>query len=139
MAKVSRESVIEYGGERYTFTPSNRMLRRIDAGLAPQTHMSVLAQLMDAHKASQTDAAAGARVPFTALAYIISEMLAEAGANVSEDDVYADIMEDMTDNGGAGLPGLIEAVVQTVSPSDSMAKNPPAPAKTGAKKKPSRK
>lgn len=135
MAKVSRESAIEYGGERYVFSPSNRLLRRIDAGLSPQTHMSVLAQLQDAAKASQMDASAGARVPFPALAYIIAEMIAEAGGDVSEDDVHADIMHDLTTNGGAELPGLINSVIETVSPPERVAKNSPAPVKAGGKKK----
>lgn len=139
MAKVSRESAIEFDGERYVFSPSNRLLRRIDAGLAPQTHMSVLAQLQDAAQESQSNDMAGARVPFSALAYIVSEMIREGGGNVSEDDVYSEIMLDMSENSGAGLPALIEAVIETVAPPERVAKNSPAPAKTGGKKKPSRK
>ena len=139
MAKVSRESAIEYDGVQYVFTPSNRLLRRIDAGLAPQTHMSVLAQLQSAAEEAKSDTMAGAKVPFSALAYIMSEMISEGGGDVSEDDVYGEIMDDMTNNGGKGLPGLIEAVIETVSPPERVVKNSPSPAKAGGKKKPARK
>ena len=135
MAKVKRESAIEFDGVRYVFTPSNKMLRRIDAGLAPQTHMSVLAQLQDAAQAAKSDPMAGARVPIASLAYIISEMIREGGGDVDEDEVSESIMEDMSENDAAGLPGLIEAVIETVSPPDRLAKNLPAPAKAGAKKR----
>lgn len=127
MSKVFREVRIEWDGVEYTFTPSNKMLRRIDAGLAPQTLLGVV-HVMD-----------GANVPLPALSYAISEMIAEGGGDVDEDDVLAGLYEDLEQNEGAGIAPLVQAIGDCVTPPSSAVKNFPAPAKTGAKGKKRRK
>ena len=127
MAGVFRETRIELDGKEYWFTPSNKFLRRIDAGLAPQTLLGVVST-MD-----------GRNVPLPALAFIISEMVREGGGNADEDDVLASLYDDLTNNNGNGIGPLVQAIGDCITPPDA-AKNHPAPAKTGGKKsKPQRK
>jgi hypothetical protein len=121
MSGVFRETRIEYDGQEYWFTPSNKFLRRVDAGLAPQTLLGVVAT-MD-----------GRNVPLPALAYIISEMVKEGGGDVDEDDVLGELYADLTNNNGNGIGPLVQAIGDCITPPDSE-KNLPAPAKTGAKK-----
>lgn len=123
MAGVFRELEIEFGGKAYRFTPSNRMLRRIDAGLSPQTLLGVVG-VMD-----------GANVPLPAIAYILSEMIAEGGGDVSEDEVLAELYDDLAANQGRGIAPLVAAIGDCITPPGTAAPNPPAPAKAGAKKK----
>lgn len=127
MAGVFRETRIELDGKEYWFTPSNKFLRRIDAGLAPQTLLGVVST-MD-----------GRNVPLPALAFIISEMVREGGGNADEDDVLASLYDDLTNNNGNGIGPLVQAIGDCITPPDAE-KNLPAPAKTGGKKsKPQRK
>ena len=127
MAGVFRETRIEYDGQEYWFTPSNKFLRRVDAGLAPQTLLGVVAT-MD-----------GRNVPLPALAYIISEMVKEGGGDVDEDDVLGELYADLQHNGGDGIGPLVLAIGDCITPPDAE-KNLPAPARAGGKKsKPQRK
>lgn len=125
MAGVFRETRIELDGKEYWFTPSNKFLRRIDAGLAPQTLLGVVST-MD-----------GRNVPLPALAFIISEMVREGGGNADEDDVLASLYDDLTNNNGNGIGPLVQAIGDCITPPDA-AKNQPAPAMVGAKKAKSR-
>ena len=124
---VFREVRIELDGQEYWFTPSNKFLRRIDAGLAPQTLLGVVGT-MD-----------GKNVPLPALAYIISEMVQEGGGDVDEDDVLASLYDDLTNNGGNGIGPLVQCIGDCITPPGAAEKNPPAPAQTGVKKKSQRK
>lgn len=121
MAGVFRETRIEYDGKEYWFTPSNKFLRRVDAGLAPQTLLGVVAT-MD-----------GRNVPLPALAFIISEMVKEGGGDVDEDDVLGELYADLQHNSGNGIGPLVQAIGDCITPPDAE-KNLPAPAKTGGKK-----
>jgi len=125
MAGVFRETRIELDGQEYWFTPSNKFLRRIDAGLAPQTLLGVVST-MD-----------GRNVPLPALAFIISEMVKEGGGNADEDDVLASLYDDLTNNSGNGIGPLVQSIGDCITPPDA-AKNHPAPANVGAKKVKSR-
>lgn len=100
---VTREVTMEFGGENYTFVPSNKLLRRIDAELAPQTLFGVLA-LMD-----------GVQAPLPALAYIISELLNAGGGNFTEDDILQELYVDVRENQGNGIKPLMEAIVHALS------------------------
>lgn len=122
MAGVFRETRIEYDGKEYWFTPSNKFLRRVDAGLAPQTLLGVVAT-MD-----------GRNVPIPALAYIISEMVKEGGGDVDEDDVLGELYADLTNNNGNGIGPLVQAIGDCITPPDIASKNPTAPTSVGAKK-----
>lgn len=117
---ITREIQIEWDGQVYTFSPSNRLLRRIDAGLAPQTVLGVL-NLMD-----------GSNVPLPALAYIIAEMIQAGGGDVDEDDVLAGLYDDMQNNGAKGIGPLMEALGQAIAPPPRAVKNPQAPSQGGA-------
>lgn len=119
---VFREVTIEFDGAEYTFTPSNKLLRRIDAGLSPQTLLGVVGT-MD-----------GANVPLPAIAYVVSEFVREGGGDVSEDDVLSELYEDMQSNGGRGIHPLVEAIGVCISPPGDAVKNSPAPVKAGGKK-----
>lgn len=119
MAKVFREVVMSWDGEDYTFAPSNRLLRRIDAGLAPQTLLGVIGS-MD-----------GVNLPLPAIAYILSEMLSEGGADVDEDDVLAGLYDDMESNNGDGVGTLVQAIGECVTPPG----NGQSPVKSGGKPK----
>jgi len=127
MGKVFREVSIEFAGETYRFTPSNRMLRRIDAGLAPQTLLGVIGT-MD-----------GKNVPLPSLAYVISEMISEGGGNVDEDDVLYELYDDIESNNGEGIPPLVHVIGDCVTPPGDAAKNSPAPVKKAGGKKRSKK
>lgn len=126
MAGVFREVRIEFDGQEYWFTPSNKFLRRVDAGLAPQTLLGVVAT-MD-----------GKNVPLPALAFIISEMVKEGGGSADEDDVLGELYADLTSNGGNGIGPLVQAIGDCITPPDAASKNLPAPAVNGAKKAKSR-
>ncbi len=127
MGNVFREVRIELGGEEYWFTPSNKFLRRIDAGLAPQTLLGVVGT-MD-----------GKNVPLPALAYVISEMVKEGGGTADEDEVLASLYDDLLNNGGEGIGPLVQTLGDCITPPGASEKNLPAPAKTGGRKKPQRK
>lgn len=124
---VFREVRIELDGQEYWFTPSNKFLRRIDAGLAPQTLLGVVGT-MD-----------GKNVPLPALAYIISEMVQEGGGDADEDDVLASLYDDLTNNSGEGIGPLVQCIGDCITPPGAAEKNLPAPAQTGVKKKSQRK
>lgn len=117
MGKVFREISIEFDGKTYRFTPSNRFLRRVDAGLAPQTLLGVVG-VMD-----------GQNVPLPALSFVISEMIAEGGGSVDEDDVLAELYDDLATNNGAGIGPLVNAIAECITPPGDPEKNLPAPAK----------
>jgi len=123
MGKVFREVSIEFDGETYRFTPSNKLLRRIDAGLAPQTLLGVVGT-MD-----------GKNVPLPALSFVIAEMIQEGGGDVDEDDVLAELYDDLATNNGNGIGPLVMSIGECITPPGDPAKNLPAPAKAGAKKK----
>lgn len=119
MAKVKREVSIEYDGETYTFEPSNRLMRRIEADMYPMT----LGGLVSCMKAEQ--------VPLPTLAFVFSEFIKAGGGSVDEDSVYADLIQ----SEGRDIVGLIHAIDEVLTPPDYAAKNLPAPNKQGAKRK----
>lgn len=124
MGKVFREISIEFDGETYRFTPSNRFLRRVDAGLSPQTLLGIVGVMDDSN------------VPWPALSYVISEMIAEGGGTVDEDDVLAELYDDLATTGGAGIGPLVNAIADCITPPGDPEKNLPAPKKkSGGKPK----
>jgi len=125
MSKVFRDIQIEWNGEKYTFTPSNRLLRKIDAGLSPNTILGV------------ANTMSGQQLPLYDIAYIVSEFIAAGGGDTSEEDVLAELYDDLAQNNGEGIAPLVAAIGQAISPPGGDAgKNQQAPArKTGAKRK----
>lgn len=122
---VFRDLEIGYGGENYVLTPSNRMLRRIEAGLAPSSLTDVIART------------ASGKPPISEISYILAEFLKEAGAEgVDEDEMYGELMSDLLNNEGKVFASLTEVVVQAISPTDSAGKKlKPQSQKKAASKK----
>lgn len=122
----SREVVIEFDGERYRFTPSNKLLRRIDADLYPQTMFGILSQVGEG------------QVPLPAIACILANMLNAGGGNFDEDDVLQELYHDVLHNNGNGIKPLVEAIAECVSLPEVEAKmgnsSPPAKSKAGGRK-----
>lgn len=122
---VFREVTIEFGGEEYRFTPSNKLMRRIDGELFPQTLFGVLNQ-MD-----------GQQAPLPALALIISMMLNEGGGEFTEDDILKELYDDILNNNGNGVRPLVESIAACITMPDAPEGNggSPAKSKAGGKKR----
>lgn len=122
MPKVFRDIDIEWQGERYTLTPSNRLLRRIEQEVS-------LTGLFN-------DAQAG-RLSVPNLAYVVCEFLKAAKVpNVDEDGIYGDLMSDMANNNGRTVMQMVEVIATAMSPPDEDEKKPvAAPAGPKASKK----
>lgn len=118
---VFREAVIEWAGEEYTFTPSNRLLRRIDREVPLTEYMGK----------SQT----GLRIPDTA--FIVATFIRAGGGEVDEDEIAATLFEDVGANNGKGYFAITAAIVTALVPSIGDKKKPqPKPkAKRAPKKK----
>ena len=116
MSGVFREMEISWGGVNYSFVPSNKLLRRIDAGLSPRTIVGVFTSAKDGE------------FPVFDIAYIASEFLRAGGANIDEDEMYAEFTRDMQENGGAGVRALVEVMGVAINPV-SIEKKPVAPLK----------
>lgn len=72
MAGVFREMTIEWDGKKYDFTPSNKFLRRIDR----EVSINKIAE-----RAAQGDA------PIFDIAFVVAEILREAGVDTDENKV----------------------------------------------------
>lgn len=121
MAKVAREVSIEFDGQRYTFAPSNRLMRRIEADMYPMT-LSGLVNCM------QMD-----QVPLPSLAFVLTEFIKAGGGDADEDDIYDELVSDLADNKGEGLKSLLMCIDAVMTPPDFAAKNSPAPSPGGRK------
>jgi hypothetical protein len=107
---VFRDITLTYKGKDYTFTPSMRLMRRIDAQLAPQTLLGV-AHAIDRQRPSMPE-----------LALIASEFLQAAGEfRVSEDEIYVHLMDEVT-NGGGDLARLCGCIGYSLNPTEEAAK-----------------
>lgn len=113
MSGVFNEITINWAGGAYTFTPSNRILRRIEGELSPSSLTDVARRMNEG------------KPPISETAYIISQFLLAGGASASvadEDNIYAGIMKDFSENEGNGFVGLCKALLMAISPSDDTAK-----------------
>jgi len=123
MAKVFRDIDIVWEGERYTLTPSNRLLRRIES------EVSLTKLFNDAQNGELS-------VPN--LSYVVCEFLKAAGVKgIDEDAIYGDLMADMANNNGALIMQMVEVIATAMSPPDADPKKPaaaPAKPKAGSKK-----
>lgn len=124
MPGVFREIELAYNGETYTLVPSNRMLRRIESA-----DVSILGTM-----ARMATGAERGDIPIYDVAAIVCGFLKEAGATFSEDEVIADLMEDMQHNEAQGLIALWGTIVEAISPPEKAQKKAePAPAKRKTK------
>ena len=80
MSAVFREIAVEFGGKEYTFTPSNKLLRKIDAGLSPNTLLGVVSTM------------SGEQLPLYDIAFIVSKFIEAGGGSVDEEQVLQSFM-----------------------------------------------
>lgn len=106
---VFREMVIAWQGTDYKFVPSMRLMRSIEMGDISFTDIAI--------RTSQ------GRPPISHIATVLAKMLQAAGAKVSEEDVYSELMTGNQD----AVTALITTVLTAFSPSESNAKNHAAP------------
>ena len=100
---IFRDVEIEWKGEAYVFTPSNRLLRRIEGeGIS-------FPRLVDG-------VASGA--PAVAeVCFVVSEFLREAGAkDVDEDEIYNTAMTALAEGDSEAFLKLANVVVEAIAP-----------------------
>jgi len=107
---VFREVTIEWGGEEYVFTPSNKLLRRIEG---QGVNIAVLMHGL-----------AVGPISAPSLAFVASEFLKAGGATVTEDEVFGYIM---TASQGQ-IDAIATAVATAITPVEPNEKKPVAPA-----------
>ncbi len=102
---VFREMTVTWKGQEYSFTPSMRLMRSIEMGDISFTDIAV--------RTSQ------GRPPISHIAFVLAKMLASAGAKVTEEEVYAELVTGEQES----ITALISAVLTAFSPSDHKPKN----------------
>lgn len=123
---VFREMEIGWRGETYVFTPSNRLLRRLEGeGISfPKLIEGV---------------ASGAPA-VGQISFVISEFLKAGGCTtVTEDDVYDEIMTSLANGEEDAFLRLAEVVIEAISPKGLDEKKPGGQDGRAKKKRPSRK
>lgn len=105
---VFRELTITWKGEDYKVTPSMRLMRSIEMGDISFTDIAV--------RTSQ------GRPPISHIATVLSKMLQAAGAKVTDEAVY----EELVTGSQETVTALISVVLTAFSPSESNPKNPAA-------------
>jgi hypothetical protein len=105
---VFRELTISWKGEEYKFTPSMRLMRSIEMGDISFTDIAV--------RTSQ------GRPPISHISFVLAKMLQAAGAKVTDDDVYEELVTGDQDS----ITALISLVLTAFSPGENNAKNPAA-------------
>lgn len=111
------EISITYGGEVLHFTPSNRLLRRLDAELAPETFLGVLSR-MD-----------GKEAPLPSIAFILSFFINAAGGEADEDTLFSELLDDVNNNNGEGLSAILSSLTGMLDFAKVTGKNSLSPAK----------
>lgn len=102
---VFRELTIAWRGKDYTFTPSMRLMRAIEMGDVSFTDIAIRT--------------ARGRPPISHIAYVLAKMLQAAGATVTEEEVY----EELVTGDQESVTTLIGLVLASFSPSEGRAKN----------------
>lgn len=105
---VFRDTTIEWDGVDYTFTPSNRLLRRIEG---QGVNIAVLMHGL-----------AVGPISAPSLAFVAAEFLKAGGADVTEDDVFGYIM---TATQGQ-IDAIATAVATAITPQEPDEKKPEA-------------
>jgi hypothetical protein len=112
---VFRELTISWKGEEFKFTPSMRLMRSIEMGDISFTDIAV--------RTSQ------GRPPISHIAFVLAKMLQAAGAKVTDDEVYEELVTGDQDS----ITALISLVLTAFSPGESNPKNPAAQTKSQSK------
>lgn len=115
MAGVFNEVTIDWKGKQFVFTPSNRLLRRIEGELSPSSLTDVINRMGQG------------KPPISETSFIIGKFLEAAGASpeeADEDEVYKEIMNDFADpnSEGRGFLALCGMIIQVISPAEDTAK-----------------
>lgn len=123
---VFREVELTVKGETVVFTPSNRLLRRIDSGLAPQTILGVL------------NGFDGQQAPVPALSYILAEFMRAGGSEMDEDEVYGELskmVQGLADNKLNELMSVCWQAISSPVSKDELGNSSPPDSKPGGKKR----
>jgi hypothetical protein len=97
---IFRDVTITWRGKEYTVTPSMRLMRSIEMGDISLSDIAV--------RTSQ------GRPPVSHLAFVIAKMLQSVGVNVTEEDVYSEILRgDQTQ-----VQNMIGVVLMAFSPAE---------------------
>lgn len=102
---VFRDLIITWKGKDYRLSPSMKLMRAIEMGDVSLTDIAV--------RTSQ------GRPPISHIAFVLARMLQAAGASVTEDDAY----EELVTGSQEDVTALISVVLQAFSPGDANAKN----------------
>lgn len=102
---VFRELTINWKGKDYTFAPSMKLMRSIEMGDISFTDIAV--------RTSQ------GRPPISHIAFVLAKMLASSGCNVTDEEVYAELIGGSQEN----VTNLISTVLMAFSPAETNAKN----------------
>lgn len=102
---VFRELTITWKGKDYRLSPSMKLMRTIEMGDISLTDIAVRT--------------AQGRPPISHIAFVLARMLQAAGADVSDDDAYAELITGSQEE----VTALISVVLQAFSPGDANAKN----------------
>lgn len=97
---IFRDVTITWRGKDYTVTPSMRLMRLIEMGDISLSDIAV--------RTSQ------GRPPISHLAFVISKMLQSVGAEVSEEEVYSEILRGDQDQ----VQNMIGVVLMAFSPAE---------------------
>ena len=97
---IFRDVTITWRGKDYTVTPSMRLMRSIEMGDISLSDIAV--------RTSQ------GRPPISHLAFVISKMLQSVGAEISEDEVYSEILR----GDQSQVQNMIGVVLMAFSPAE---------------------
>lgn len=105
---IFRELTIKWKGTEYKFVPSMKLMRSIEMGDISFTDIAV--------RTSQ------GRPPVSHIAFVLSKMLTAAGAKVTDEQVY----EELVTGDQESITSLISLVLTSFSPTEDKSKNPDA-------------
>jgi hypothetical protein len=97
---IFRDVTITWRGKDYTVTPSMRLMRSIEMGDISLSDIAV--------RTSQ------GRPPISHLAFVISKMLQSVGAEISEEEVYSEILR----GDQSQVQNMIGVVLMAFSPAE---------------------
>lgn len=109
---VFRDVDMAWQGKTYTVTPSNRLLRRIEGEGISLTHM--ISRISKGEP------------PISETCYVVAELLRSGGADVTEDDVYGEVMTALAEGREDAFANMAVAVVEAISPQGLTGKKPEA-------------
>ena len=112
---IFRELTIKWKGEEYRFVPSMKLMRTIEMGDISFTDIAV--------RTSQ------GRPPVSHIAFVLSKMLQSAGAKVTDEQVY----EELVTGDQESITSLISLVLTSFSPTEDKSKNQDAQTESQSK------